>query len=314
MIQVRDLTKRFGETRAVDGISFDVKSGEILGFLGPNGAGKTTTMRIITCYLAPTSGSVEVDGKDVTLASLEVRQRIGYLPESAPLYADMNVVDYLMFVAELRAIPSAERRRAVRSTIDRCGLGEVLQKNVGQLSSGYRQRAGLAQAILHDPDFLVLDEPTRGLDPNQIVEIRSLIRDLGRQKTVIFSTHILSEVQAMCDRVLIISRGKIVFDGSKEEMSYGLTGKERVYVELRANGDAPAHLKAMRGVDAVTVLAREKDGLIRLQVEAPRGQDMREQIFGAAVQQGWVLLELRRETTSLEDVFRELTTSDTAAV
>jgi ABC-2 type transport system ATP-binding protein len=306
MIEVRELTKLFGDTRAVDGISFDIKAGEILGFLGPNGAGKTTTMRVVTCYLPPTAGTVQVDGLDVTEHSIEVRKRIGYLPESAPLYADMNVVDYLLFVAEVRGVAPAGRKRAVRHAVDVCGLGDVLRKNVGQLSSGYRQRAGLAQAIVHDPQILVLDEPTRGLDPNQIVEIRSLIRDLGRQKTVIFSTHILSEVQAMCDRVLIINRGKIVFDGSKQELAYGMSGRERVYVEVRASGDPAEHLRRVRGVESVQVVSRD-DGVVRLYVDTPRGQDVREAIFGAAVQQGWVLLEMRREAESLEAIFRQLT-------
>jgi ABC-2 type transport system ATP-binding protein len=221
----------------------------------------------------------------------------------------MNVVDYLLFVAEVRGVPSAERKRRVRHAVEVCGLGDVLRKNVGQLSSGYRQRAGLAQAIVHDPQILVLDEPTRGLDPNQIVEIRSLIRELGRQKTVIFSTHILSEVQAMCDRVLIINRGKIVFDGSKQELAYGMSGKERVYVEVRGPGDPAEHLRRLRDVETVSVVSRDGDDLTRLYVDAPRGRDLRESIFSAAVQQGWVLLELRRETTSFEDVFRELTTT-----
>jgi gliding motility-associated transport system ATP-binding protein len=309
MIQVRDLQKRFDVTRAVDGVSFDMKRGEILGFLGPNGAGKTTTMRIITCFLQPTGGSVEVDGLDVTTHSLAVRERIGYLPESAPIYGDMNVVDYLMFVAEMRRVPSADRRRRVRHAIDACGLDEVIQKNAGQLSSGYRQRVGLAQAIVHDPPILVLDEPTRGLDPNQIVEIRQLIKDLGRQKTVIFSTHILSEVEAMCDRVLIISKGKKVFDGPKSDLRYGLTGGERVFVEMRANGDAAAALRKVNGVGAVRVVS-EDGGLQRLHVEAPRGHDIREAIFDTAVQQGWKVLEMRRDTQSFEDVFRELTTTD----
>jgi len=306
MIQVRELQKHFDQTRAVDGVSFDMKSGEILGFLGPNGAGKTTTMRVITCFLPPTAGTVEVDGLDVRTQSIAVRERIGYLPESAPLYGDMNVVDYLMFVAELRKIPSADRRRKVRHAVDVCGLGEVLRKNVGQLSSGYRQRAGLAQAILHDPPILVLDEPTRGLDPNQIVEIRQLIKDLGRQKTVVFSTHILSEVEAMCDRVLIIHRGKKVFDGPKSELSYGRTGKERIYVELRANGDVAQQLRGLPGADAVHVVSRDGEST-RLHVEAPRGRDLREAIFDSAVQQGWKVLEMRRDTESFEDVFRELT-------
>ncbi len=308
MIQVRDLSKYFDQTHAVDGVSFEMKTGEILGFLGPNGAGKTTTMRVITCYLPPTSGSVEVDGLDVTRNSLAVRERIGYLPENAPLYGDMNVVDYLMFVAEMRRIPSADRRAKVRRAIDVCGLGDVLAKDVGQLSSGFRQRAGLAQAILHDPPILVLDEPTRGLDPNQIVEIRQLIRELGRQKTVIFSTHILPEVEAMCDRVLIISQGKKVFDGAKSELQYGISGTERVFIEVKSGGDVAGALRAIEGC-SVNVIGKEGD-LVRAYVESPRGMDKRAAIFERIVQEHWTLLEMRRETQSLEDVFRELTTSE----
>ena len=309
MIEVRDLVKRFGATQAVDGVSFDMKRGEILGFLGPNGAGKTTTMRVLTCYLPPTSGSVHVDGLDVTTHSLEVRQRIGYLPESAPIYSDMNVLDYLLFIAEMRRVPAADRRSRVRYAVDVCKLGDVLHKNVGQLSSGYRQRTGLAQAIVHDPQILVLDEPTRGLDPNQIVEIRSLIRELGREKTVVFSTHILQEVEAMCDRVLIISHGKKVFDGSKVELSYGLTGKERISLELRAASDPVPALRAVAGVESVVVASREPSGLVRLSLDAARGTDVRAAVFATVVQNGWTLLEMRRDTASFEDVFRELTTT-----
>ena len=308
MIEVQDLTKTFGATRAVDGVSFQVRSGEILGFLGPNGAGKTTTMRVITCFLPPTAGQVQVDGLDVVERSLEVRQKIGYLPESAPLYLDMNVVDYLRFVAAVRRVPSAQVRDKVRRAVESCGLESVIHKNVGQLSSGYRQRVGLAQAILHDPEILVLDEPTRGLDPNQIKEIRDLIRDLGRQKTVIFSTHILQEVEALCDRVLIIHEGKIRFDGSKEDLSRSASGREQLVLELVADGDVPGALRQVQQVEAVHVVDRG-NGRVRLRVEAARGSDVRAALFRAAVDRGWVLLEMRREVRSVEDVFRELTLS-----
>ncbi len=309
MIEVQELTKLFGETRAVDGVSFRVQNNEILGFLGPNGAGKTTSMRVITCYLPPTAGRVLVDGLDVVERSLEVRQKIGYLPESAPLYLDMNVVDYLDFIAAVRRVPKLQVRQKVKHAVEVCGLGDVVQKNVGQLSSGYRQRVGLAQAILHDPEILVLDEPTRGLDPNQIIEIRHLIRELGRQKTVIFSTHILQEVEALCDRVLIIDKGKIVFDGSKEELALSASGRELIYVELRADGDVREQLQQVAQVEAVHVLAKDGDGRVQLRVEAARGSDVRERIFRTAVDKGWTLLELRRDTRSFEDVFRELTMS-----
>ena len=308
MIEVRDLKKYYGSTRAVDGVSFDVPPGQVLGFLGPNGAGKTTTMRIITCYLQPTAGTVTVDGLDITMHALEVRKRIGYLPESAPLYNEMNVVDYLRYITEIRQVEKGKRRAAVRNAVESCALESVISKNIGQLSSGFRQRVGLAQAIIHDPDILILDEPTRGLDPNQIAEIRTLIRQLGRQKTVIFSTHILQEVQAICDRVMIINAGKMVFDGSKEDMAYGLTGKERVYLELRGTVDAAAALASIASVQAVHLLSRE-DGSTRLHVEAAKGSDVREAIFAQAVAKGWTLLEMRRDNTSLEDVFREFTVS-----
>jgi ABC-2 type transport system ATP-binding protein len=309
MIEVQELTKLFGETHAVDGVSFRVQNGEILGFLGPNGAGKTTSMRVITCYLPPTSGRVLVDGLDVVERSLEVRQKIGYLPESAPLYLDMNVVDYLDFIAAVRRVPKHQVRQKVKHAVEVCGLGDVVQKNVGHLSSGYRQRVGLAQAILHDPEILVLDEPTRGLDPNQIIEIRHLIRELGRQKTVIFSTHILQEVEALCDRVLIIDKGKIVFDGSKDELALSASGRELIYVELRADGDVRDQLRQVAQVEAVHLVAKGNDGQVQLRVEAARGSDVRERIFRTAVEKGWTLLELRRDTRSFEDVFRELTMS-----
>jgi ABC-2 type transport system ATP-binding protein len=308
MIEVRDLCKYYGSTHAVDGVSFDVPPGQVLGFLGPNGAGKTTTMRVITCYLQPTQGTVLVDGLDVTTDALEVRKRIGYLPESAPLYNEMNVYDHLEYITEVRHIAPRQRRDAVRRAVESCGLQGVLSKNVGQLSSGYRQRVGLAQAIIHDPEILILDEPTRGLDPNQISEIRGLIRELGREKTVIFSTHILQEVQAVCDRVMIIHKGKMVFDGSKEDMSYGLSGKERVYLELQGQVDASSTLEGIEPVEAVRILSKE-DGLTRLHVEAAKGSDVRQQIFTSAVEHGWTLLEMRRDNTSLEDVFREFTTT-----
>jgi len=309
MIEVQELTKTFGDVRAVDGVSFQVESGEILGFLGPNGAGKTTTMRVITCFLPPTAGRVQVHGLDVTEHSLEVRKKIGYLPESAPLYLDMNVVDYLRFIAEVRRVPAAEIRQKVRHAVEVCGLGSVVQKKVEQLSSGFRQRVGLAQAILHDPEILVLDEPTRGLDPNQIIEIRNLIRELGRQKTVIFSTHILQEVEALCNRVLIIDKGKIVFNGSKQDLSLSASGRELIYVELRADGDVRGELQNLAQVEAVHLLGRDGESSQRLRVEAAPGSDVRERVFRTAVERGWTLLEMRRETRSFEDVFRELTLS-----
>jgi len=305
MIQIEGLTKKYGTTLAVDNISFEVKTGEILGFLGPNGAGKTTTMKVITCFMPPTEGDVLVDGLSVLEHSLAIRQRIGYLPEQNPLYNDLNVLDYLQYVAELRDIPSQDRNRRIGGVVGSCGLREVLHKDVGELSKGYRQRLGLAQAMVHDPEILVLDEPTIGLDPNQIVEIRNLIRTLGKEKTVILSTHILPEVQATCDRVVIIDRGKIVADGTPEQLQAGFQGKDRLFLELKGTDGFEDRLKLVAGVDNVSVTRGERSSKVR--IEAAKGSDVREELFRLAVEQGWVILEMRREQTSLEEVFRQLT-------
>src|SRR5882672_2980897 len=232
MIQVENLTKDYGPARAVDKVTFNVRKGEVLGFLGPNGAGKSTTMKMLTCYLAPTAGKAKVAGFDVFDQSLQVRQRIGYLPEDTPIYRDMTVLEYLQFAAELRGMDPTKTPARIREIGGRCGLGDVAGKLVGELSKGYRQRLGLAQAMLHDPDILILDEPTSGLDPNQIVEIRSLIKEIGREKTVILSTHILPEVQATCSRILIISGGRLVADGTPEALrAREKGGRYRVVVE-----------------------------------------------------------------------------------
>ena len=225
MIQLSQVSKSYSGVKAVDNITLSIPSGQILGFLGPNGAGKTTTMRMITCYMPPTSGTITVDGLDVGEQSLEVRRKIGYLPEMAPVYQDMNVLDYLDYVSDLRRIPDDKRKARIREIVAHCGLEAVLHKDVGQLSKGYRQRVGLAQAMVHDPDILVLDEPTAGLDPNQIAEIRMLIKELGREKTVILSTHILSEVQATCSRIVIINQGRIVADDTPEGLQAGAEGR-----------------------------------------------------------------------------------------
>ena len=232
MIEVEGLTKNYGYTRAVDKVSFSVRRGEVLGFLGPNGAGKSTTMKILTCYLAPTAGRALVAGHDVFDASLEVRKHIGYLPEDTPIYRDMTVLEFLRFAAEMRGMDRNKVDARIKEIGTRCGLGDVAGKLVGELSKGFRQRVGLAQAILHDPDIVILDEPTSGLDPNQIVEIRSLIKEIGREKTVILSTHILPEVQATCSRVVIISGGKLVADGTPDELrARERGGRYRVVVE-----------------------------------------------------------------------------------
>ncbi len=310
MIRIKNLTKKFGELKAVDDLTFDVHTGDILGFLGPNGAGKTTTVRIITCYMLPTSGWVEVDGLSVSEHSLEVRKKIGYLPENAPLYSEMNVLDYLHFIMSIRNLGKDGWSRRTKEIIDICGLGPVIQRNIGELSKGFRQRVGLAQAMVHDPNVLILDEPTSGLDPNQIAEIRSLIKELGKEKTVILCTHILPEVEATCGRVLIINEGKIVADGSPAELQSSFQGQEQIYIELKAPfDDVETKLANLENVEKVEEILSNGDGLKKFTVQCAKGVDLREKLFRLAVENNWVLLEMRKEQASLEDVFRQLTTS-----
>ena len=312
-IAVRSLTKLYGEQKAVDDISFDVKTGEILGFLGPNGAGKTTTMKIITCYMPPTSGRVEVDGLDNAEHSLEVRKKIGYLPEMNPLYMDMNVVDYLEYSAQLHGLRGGNLQHRLKEMVHTCGLEEVRHKDIGELSKGYRQRVGLAQAMTHDPEVLILDEPTSGLDPNQIVEIRNLIKQLGRAKTVVLSTHILSEVQATCNRVLIINEGRIVADGYPEQLQQEFQGAESLTLELKAAVSNPfehisSKIRTLGSVTGIELLS-SNNSLSKFTVHVEKGIDIRESLFRMAVAEGWVILELHRKTTSLEEVFHRLTTA-----
>lgn len=310
-ITVRNLTKYYGQEKAIDNISFDVKTGEIVGFLGPNGAGKTTTMKIITCYMPPSAGTVDVDGYNIADHSLEVRKKIGYLPELNPLYLDMNVVEYLEYAARLHGIDKATLKRQLASMIEVCGLKDVRHKDIGELSKGYKQRVGLAQAMIHDPEVLILDEPTSGLDPNQIVEIRNLIRQLGRAKTVILSTHILSEVQATCDRVVIVNEGAIVADGTPGQLQQEFRGSELIVIELKTQVANPMvdifpKLKALSNVESVEYGGGE-NGAHRFSLFAAKGSDIREEVFRQAVQERWVLLELTRKATSLEEVFHKLT-------
>lgn len=308
-IKVTNLTKYYGENLAVDDISFEVKKGEILGFLGPNGAGKTTTMKVITTFLTPTSGRVTVDDMDVEENSLDVRRKLGYLPEQNPLYFDMNVVDYLDYVAALDGIPDNKIKSRREEMIDVCGLEEVRNKDIGELSKGYRQRVGLAQAMINNPEVLIMDEPTSGLDPNQIIEIRNLIKKLGKQKTVILSTHILSEVQATCNRVIIINKGKIVADGSPEELQAKSKGQSVVTLEVKNNIDKNVLSNALRncrGVNKVE-LARETGDSFVFNVYGEKGQDLREVISGKVMEQKAALLSMQAKQSSLEDIFRELT-------
>ena len=316
-IAVRNLTKYYDTEKAVNDISFDVKTGEILGFLGPNGAGKTTTMKIITCYMPPTSGSVEVEGFDIADHSFEVRKKIGYLPEMNPLYLDMNVLEYLEYSARLHGLKNALLKSRLKEMIDVCGIAGVRHKDIGELSKGFRQRVGLAQAMIHDPEVLILDEPTSGLDPNQIVEIRNLIRQLGRAKTVVLSTHILTEVQATCDRVIIINDGAIVADGTLEQLQQDFRGSEKISLELKvpagkitnAMTDMYPKFKEISQVESVEYGGQEGD-LHKFSIHTVKGGDIREEIFRRAVSEGWVLLEMSRKATSLEEVFRKLTTTE----
>ena len=305
MIEVKNLTKRYGPTVAVDNVSFSAKSGEVLGFLGPNGAGKTTTMRVLTCYLSADEGNATVDGYDVFDQSVEVRKRIGYLPESAPLYTDMGVIDYLKFIAQVRAIPKSQRQQRTKEVIDICGLESVIQKDVGELSKGYRQRLGLAQSLIHDPPILIMDEPTSGLDPNQIIEIRNLIKEIGKEKMIIFSTHILPEVSATCSRILIINNGKIVANGSPESLADRAKGGQVVDITIRGPSDEIESklqdLNFVNEFDRVNTV----DGLFSYRIASEKGSNPAEELFQFVVQNGWSLTELRQESVSLEDVFRE---------
>jgi ABC-2 type transport system ATP-binding protein len=305
MISVDNLVKSYGGVTAVNGISFEVPKGQILGFLGPNGAGKTTTMKILTCYMPQTSGSVSIDGMSVLEQSKDVRKRIGYLPEHAPIYADMNVVDYLEFVTSVREIRGNEQNKAIKHVIDVCGLSSVVAKDIGELSKGFRQRVGLAQAMVHNPDILILDEPTTGLDPNQIIEIRSLIKEIGKEKTVIFSTHILQEVTATCDNVMIINKGNIVANGSPAELQAKSQGKGVINLELKTSGATDVADKISQIFGVSKVIPQAEAG--QFQVETEKESDVRESLFRCAVENEWVLLAMSQYKVSLEDVFRELT-------
>lgn len=308
MITVENLTKRFGENTALSGISFEVKKGEVLGFLGPNGAGKTTTLRILTGLIAPTSGNIKVQNYNVLDNSLEIRKMIGYLPESVPLYEDMKVFEYLKFMAEMRGVSKSELLDKIRKMSDLCGLKRVIRQPIGELSKGYRQRVGLAQAMINDPEILVLDEPTSGLDPNQIVEIRNLIKKIGENKTVILSTHILQEVNATCDRVVIINNGQIVAQGTTDELTAKSKRKEIIYAKVKGPlREVQEKLKLMENVEAVVRKDKEDEDVYGYQITVGGNADIREYVFMTIVKNNWSLLEMRREGVSLEDVFRELT-------
>ncbi len=298
MISVQSLTKHYGNVRAVEGISFEIKKGEVVGFLGPNGAGKTTTMQMLTGYLLPTAGTAVVDGIDVVNNPVEVKQRIGYLPENTPLYEDLTVYEFLSFIAGVRGL-NGSSTMTIKKTAEICGITDVINRSIGTLSKGYRQRVGLAQAILHDPQILILDEPTTGLDPLQIREIRSLIKELGREKTIILSTHILPEVEQTCSRVLIINQGRIVADGSLDELK---AGKSRIHVILKSDVE-PSVFSGLGRVER----GSSEEGETRLSIIPEGHSDIREQVYKLCREKELTLLELYRERQSLEDVFRQLT-------
>ncbi len=306
MIRVTNLTKNYGSRRALDGISFEARQGEILGFLGPNGAGKTTTMRILTGYLPPSSGEASIAGFDVVSHSLDVRKRVGYLPETVPLYTDMTVFDYLKFMADLRHLPKPQT--AVQESLEKVGLLERAQGYIGNLSKGMRQRVGLAQALLHRPEVLILDEPTIGLDPAQIIEVRNVIREVGKEHTVLLSTHILSEAKQLCDRVLIINKGKIAAEDTPENLQARLTGAERVFIKVKGEAeDLAQQILSLAGVQQVHQPA---EGEIEFQF-AP-GNDLRPEVARLAVQMNLGLLEMRPVSLSLEEIFLQLTSEETS--
>ena len=307
-ISVQNLTKTYGVQNAVDNISFEVKTGEVVGFLGPNGAGKSTTMKIITCYQAATNGDVKLDGLSVREDPDNVKKKIGYLPESNPLYYEMAVIDYLKFCAEIQGVEKSQVENRIKEMVRKCGLEDEKHKKIQELSKGYKQRVGLAQAMIHNPDVLILDEPTSGLDPNQIVEIRKLIKELGKEKTVILSSHILSEVEATCDRILIISKGKIVANGSSVDLRKQAQGNELLTVQLEVNGsgenspkDALESLPTVMSVEAIN--GKEH----YYQIQSKPESSSRKAVFELCVKNNWYLLEMKALETKLEDVFRELT-------
>jgi ABC-2 type transport system ATP-binding protein len=313
VIEVQHLSKRYGRFTAVEDVSFRVERGEILGFLGPNGAGKTTTMRILTGFMPATEGTATVAGYDVFTQPIEAKRRTGYLPETPPLYPDMSVREYLTFVAKIKRVPKAERRERIDAVMRRTHVDDMAERACGKLSKGYKQRVGLAQALIHNPDVLILDEPTAGLDPKQINETRQLIKELAGDHTIILSTHILPEVSQTCQRIVIINRGKVVAVDSPENLTSKLRGSEAMYVQIDGGGEAAETVLAQVGGVTRVVPADRRDGIIGYQVDSERGRDVRRDLAQAIVRNGWGLLELRPMRMSLEDVFLSLTTEDEPA-
>ena len=308
MIHVENLTKYYSQLCAVDQINFDIQKGEILGLLGPNGAGKTTTLRMLTGFLQPSSGNINIKGLSIDRHVLEIKKLLGYLPESAPLYHDMLVFDYLKYVSAIREIDSDKKLPRIRQLADLCGINEVMSKPIGELSKGYKQRVGLAHAMMNDPEVLILDEPTSGLDPNQIVEIRKIIREIGKEKTIVLSTHILSEAEATCDRIVIINQGKIVADGSTENLKQYASGKNIMHLGLQ-NADfktVEANFSKLDGVESVAKIT-ETNSELDVRLTYRLAGDLRPEIYRIIKEADWILLDFHQETQTLENIFRELT-------
>ncbi len=318
MIKVEGLTKRYARTLAVDNISFEVEKGQIVGFLGPNGAGKTTTMRVLTCFLPPTSGTANISGFDVVEHPLEVKRRIGYLPETPPLYPEMEVVEYLKFTGKLKGISSRDINRRVDEVVERCALGNVRSKLIDTLSKGYRQRVGLAQAIIHGPDVLILDEPTAGLDPKQIIHIRELLQALSKDHTIILSTHILSEVEHSCERVIIIDSGKLVANDTLTNITNKPRDPEAVLLEVEASDGRPQPAEVQQRLEQVQGVSRvvnnSADGRLAFQVEALPGRRIRSDVARSVVGAGWSLREMRADNLTLEEIFLQLTGTEEKTV
>jgi len=311
MIQIENLTKHYGLLCAVDKINIDIHQGEILGLLGPNGAGKTTTLRMLTGFLQPTSGSIHVKDYAIDKEALQIKKLMGYLPESAPLYHDMLAYDYLNYVADIREISNDRKLTRIRQLADLCGINEVMHQPISELSKGYKQRVGLAHAMMNDPEILVLDEPTSGLDPNQIVEIRQIIKRIGKEKTIILSTHILSEAEATCDRVVIINRGKIVADGSTESLKASGSDNKFVHLSLQ-NADFKSVDKEFASIDGITGIQRldETEYQLDVRVDCRSTVDLRAEIYDRIKQTDWIVLDFHQKTQTLETIFRELTMED----
>ena len=311
MIEVQHLTKRYGRFTAVDDISFRVEKGEILGFLGPNGAGKTTTMRIVTGYMPPTDGKAIVAGFDILDEPIEAKRRTGYLPETPPLYPDMSVADYLSFVAKIKGVASSERRERIGIVMEKTRISDMANRLCGKLSKGYKQRVGLAQALIHNPDVLVLDEPTAGLDPKQIIETRKLIKELAGDHTIVLSTHILPEVAQTCQRVVIINKGHVVAVDTPSNLTARLKGSETMFVQVDGGSpDATGTLRSIPGVTRVAVAEGSRPDLPAFEIESAQGHDIRRELARALVNGGWGLLEMRPLRMSLEEIFLSLTTEE----